>query len=110
MAFKYKSHGGLCCGMHHLHNIPAHSEQTEENLRQLCLRYSSNQRVPPTRKTIALEMIFTDQKLKRGWKEALARLGFKRTIRWSNPNTGNFLNHYILCLEAPPVEGYQQEN
>jgi len=51
-------------------------------------------------------MIFTDTQLQGGWLEALDRIGFRRTVRWRNPNSRNYCNQFILAFDEPPEGGY----
>lgn len=95
MSFEIKYHGGNCCGMKHIHNIPIYSESNEVRLKDKIEQIQSLRSSYDQKNFIAIEMIFTDSKLKNGWKEALERLGFKHTVRWKNPNSPNYCNQYV---------------
>jgi len=106
MAFQIKAHGGWCCGMIHVHNIPVYHPTQEAALLALCQSYVQNFTTSPRQRAVALEMIFTDTQLQGGWLEALDRIGFRRTVRWRNPNSRNYCNQFILAFDEPPEGGY----
>lgn len=90
--------------MKHIHDIPPYNLTNEDRLRQII-----ESQVTTTGNTVAYEMVFTDHKLKNGWREALDRLGFKHTFRWKNPNSPNYCNQFVYGQERP-FENGQQEN
>lgn len=104
LSFKASQHGGRCCGARHIYNFPSYSEQAVDELKRL-IGYELQQENPLS-DCLLFECILTDSQIYRQWGSKLLEIGFKRVMRWRNPNTENMLNMFVYVREIPPRSGY----
>lgn len=97
--FYVSDHGGFCCGIKHISDIPVYSKMAENILKERINKIQDEERWQNDQKnTILIEMVFTDNKLnskKGAWRDALNRLGFINVFRNKNPNSPNYINIFI---------------
>jgi hypothetical protein len=102
----YQEHGGECCGIIHIHdfghltNSDGARSRGENRLTSIidrslneCYGYrwdeeddwNKNKKIWNT----LFEVVLTDLQLKSGWAEVLKKVGFRKTTRFYNSNSGN---------------------
>lgn len=108
------AHGGACCGMDHIHNLGAYSE---ENLAELNRRIDA---IKERRPQGCIELVLIDQQMMGeprreavyggvqhavgGWARHIERLGFRIVSCFQNSNHGNWCNVLHLRYGQPRVK------
>lgn len=116
-----EDHGGGCCGIYHVQDFFSyHNEDDLENAVEeinaprtdcYCLECEElNERLESH--SFAVEAILTDDQLEERdgyWSKALKKAGFILTVRWLNPNSGNYCNQFVLCDNEPKDSPFNKE-
>lgn len=81
-------HGGGCCGINHIHNIPTFTEKNKKDLKNVT-------RGLKIEHIGLIEIILTTRKSYK-WHDAVKDIGYKEVSRFRNPKTGNtcIVYHY----------------
>lgn len=109
-----KSHGGQCCGMTHIHNLGAFSQEALAELN------GHIEAIRRARRQGCIEMVLIDQQMMGeprqeriygqrehavgGWAPALSALGFRIVSCFQNSNHGNWCNVLHLKYDQPAVK------
>lgn len=81
-------HGGGCCGINHIYEIPTFTEKNKELLKNETRGLINDQ-------IGLIEIILTTRKSYK-WHDAVKDIGYKEVSRFKNPKTGNtcIVYHY----------------
>jgi hypothetical protein len=85
-------HGGLCCGVSHLHSFYDYVGDMEKHIKTTINR--RNDPIPHM-----YEVVLADTQNSRARQEVLTNLGFKLVTQFKNGNSGNECYVYHLVLE-----------
>lgn len=85
-----KSHGGDCCGIVHIHDIPPY---TPSNVRRL--KVKTEEEIDENAHGL-VEVVLTTRKSNK-WHEAIKKIGYREVSKFINPKTGNIciIYHYF---------------
>ena len=94
---RIRPHGGWCCGIVHINEIPFFTNKNTSDFKNLLKR---NLSVNNKGNHNLIEVVLTDKKDVR-WHNLLKELRFKEVSRFTNPSTGNqnIIYHYYKEIE-----------
>lgn len=95
------SHGGRCCGIHHIHGF--HANRVEEDIRQIDQWLVQNDQFYQNR---TLEIVLTDNQcrtMEHNLLPALAERGFVLVSSFYNGNSGNICNVFHRVRDRRPL-------
>lgn len=88
-----KTHGGWCCGISHIYDIPPYSKKQEKRLEEKTKIESRSDRSDDKGRLV--EVVLTNKKSQE-WHDAVKRIGYVEVSRFKNSSTANIciVYHY----------------
>lgn len=118
MSLLRETHGGRCCGIHHIWNFPLGTFHTpaertamvqqlvDESSQYQFDTYDGDSEEDTSEDTYqtAVECVLTDGQLNQGWRDTLIDFGFKPVFRFHNNNSGNDCTVFYYGINNAELE------
>lgn len=93
--FRFRDHGGHCCGVKHIYTFWCSSNHTNQQRKEALERKLEGLKRDGLIGSICVEAVITENQQKY-WHEVLLKVGFTPAKTWVNRNSGNTCTMYLL--------------